>query len=98
MSYTGILIGGITFIIIGIFHPIVIKTEYYFSSKVWGIFLLIGILLLILSALTKNDILSILFGILGFTSLWSIKELKEQETRVQKGWYPNNPEKLLHKK
>ena len=38
MNYTGILIGIVTFLIIGIFHPIVIKSEYYFSKK-YGRFL-----------------------------------------------------------
>ncbi|WP_423893355.1 DUF4491 family protein, partial [Filifactor alocis] len=30
---------------------------------------------------------------LGFCLFWSIKELFEQEKRVQKGWYPKNPKK-----
>ena len=29
MNWNGLLIGVITFIIIGLFHPIVIKAEYY---------------------------------------------------------------------
>ena len=29
MNYTGIIIGFITFIVIGLFHPLVIKGEYY---------------------------------------------------------------------
>ena len=32
MNYTGIIIGLGTFLIIGIFHPIVIKAEYYFGK------------------------------------------------------------------
>lgn len=34
MNFTGILIGVITFFLIGLFHPIVIKAEYYFSKKI----------------------------------------------------------------
>lgn len=34
MHYNGILIGILTFGIIGIFHPIVIKTEYYWKESV----------------------------------------------------------------
>ena len=30
-NLTGLLIGGATFLIIGLFHPIVIKGEYYFG-------------------------------------------------------------------
>ena len=32
-------------------------------------------------------------SILGFTCLWSIKELFEQEKRVQKGWFAKNPKR-----
>jgi hypothetical protein len=39
MNFQGITIGIITFAIIGIFHPIVIKTEYYLGKKVWPVFL-----------------------------------------------------------
>ena len=42
MNYTGIIIGLGTFLIIGIFHPIVIKAEYYFGKRCWWAFLLVG--------------------------------------------------------
>jgi len=32
-----------------------------------------------------------LLGVLGCTFLWSIQELYEQEERVRKGWFPENP-------
>lgn len=88
MNFNGIIIGFITFLIIGIFHPIVIKGEYYFSKKIWSIFLIIGIILLGASLFIKHEILSPILGVTGFTCLWSIKELFEQEERVKKGWYP----------
>lgn len=34
MNWNGLLIGVITFIIIGLFHPIVIKAEYYLGTKI----------------------------------------------------------------
>jgi hypothetical protein len=34
---------------------------------------------------------SALLSILGFTLLWSIKDLFEQEERVKKGWFLANP-------
>ena len=40
----GIMIGVATFLIIGIFHPLVTKGEYYFGVRIWWIFLLMGIL------------------------------------------------------
>ena len=39
----GIVIGIATFLIIGIFHPLVTKGEYYFGVRIWWIFLLMGI-------------------------------------------------------
>ena len=39
----GIIIGICTFLIIGMFHPIVIKAEYYFGTRCWWWFLVLGI-------------------------------------------------------
>ena len=47
----GITIGFLTFVIIGIFHPIVIKAEYYFGHKIWWVFLLTGIVSLVFAYL-----------------------------------------------
>ncbi len=33
MNFAGILIGGAAFLIIGLFHPIVIKAEYYDGTR-----------------------------------------------------------------
>lgn len=43
MYLTGIIIALSTFLIIGIFHPIVVKTEYYFGTRPWPLFLALGI-------------------------------------------------------
>jgi hypothetical protein len=93
MYITGVLIGLFSFAVIGAFHPIVIKGEYYFSSRIWPVFLVFGLLFLGLSVITKTVLLSSLFSILGFTCLWSIVELKEQRERVKKGWFPQNPKR-----
>ena len=39
----GIAIGICTFLIIGLFHPIVVKAEYYWGTRCWWIFLVLGI-------------------------------------------------------
>lgn len=93
MNFNGIIIGGITFLIIGLFHPIVIKSEYYFSKRIWPVFLLLGILFLIASIKTSHSILSPSLGVIGFSCLWSIHEIWEQEQRVAKGWFPKNPKR-----
>ncbi len=91
MNFNGLIIGIISFLAIGIFHPIVIKCQYYFTDRIWPIFLIGGIIFIGLSVFMRNIILSSAFAVLGFTMLWSIGELKEQTKRVEKGWFPENP-------
>ncbi|MDO4745326.1 MAG: DUF4491 family protein [Bacillota bacterium] len=93
MNIHGIIIGLASFLLIGIFHPIVIKTEYYLGARVWPIFLIAGLLLIFISFFISNIIFSCIIAIAGFCSLWSIGELKNQEKRVKKGWFPANPNK-----
>ena len=91
MYFTGIIIGLATFLIIGLFHPIVIKAEYYLGTKCWWAFLLAGILFCGLSLIVANVILSTVFGVTAFSSFWSRLELFEQKERVRKGWFPEGP-------
>jgi hypothetical protein len=91
--FLGILVGLYTLAIIGIFHPIVIKAEYHFGRKFWPVFLALGLACLGLSILVRAKVPSVLLGILGFTLLWSIRELIEQEERVRQGRFPANPKR-----
>lgn len=84
----GIIIGVIAFLLIGLFHPVVIWCEYYFSSRCWPVFLAAGMICLAASAVVYHTIGSAALGIAGMSCLWSILELKEQEKRVAKGWFP----------
>ena len=93
MNVSGIIIGLACFVIIGVFHPIVIKCEYYFSARSWPVFLVMGIAGLIASVMIGSDILSGIAGVFGCCSLWSIHELKKQEERVNRGWFPRNPKR-----
>lgn len=86
----GIAIGLATFLIIGIFHPLVIKGEYYMGQTCNWLFALGGIATLILS-LTTSGTISILCGVTSFSCFWSILEVREQRERVRKGWFPANP-------
>jgi len=47
VNFQPIIFGAVTFIIIGMFHPIVIKAEYYFSYRIWPLFAVIGTALLV---------------------------------------------------
>ena len=93
MHFKGLIIGLSTFIIIGIFHPIVIKAEYYIGKKIWPLFLIVGLGLIGISIFIENITISAIIGVTGFSSLWSINEIIEQEERVKKGWFPENPNK-----
>ena len=83
LHWEGILIGICTFLIIGLFHPVVVKAEYYWGTRCWWLFLILGIAGLIGSIL----------GVFSFSSFWTIKEIFEQRERVLKGWFPMNPKR-----
>lgn len=93
MNWEGLLIGIVTFLIIGLFHPIVVKCEYYWGTKCWWIFLLLGIVGVAVSICVKSLLLSAICGVFAFSSFWTIKEIFEQEERVKKGWFPKNPKR-----
>lgn len=93
LHFTGIIIAVSTFLIIGIFHPIVIKTEYYWGTRPWWLFFVGGILAVCLAITVENVIASSILGIIGASSLWAIGELLEQKKRVEKGWFPMNPKR-----
>ncbi len=91
---TGVFIGIATFLIIGFFHPVVIKAEYYCGTQCWWVFLLLGVVTIGLSIWVQQVVYSSLLGVFGFSSLWTIGELFEQKERVEKGWFPPNPNKV----
>ena len=71
----GLFIGICTFLIIGLFHPVVVKAEYYWGTKCWWIFLILGIAGVAASLSIDNVILSSLLGVFAFSSFWTIKEV-----------------------
>lgn len=91
MNVQGILIGAAAFIIIGFFHPIVIKAEYHYGTRIWPVFLLVGLAFSVVSLFVESTVWAAVLGVFGFSSLWSIRELFEQAERVEKGWFPRNP-------
>jgi hypothetical protein len=87
----GLVLGISTFLIIGIFHPIVIKAEYYYGKRSWWFFLIMGIFGVIACLLVSDLFWSSLLGVFAFSCFWSIHEIFQQEERVHKGWFPKNP-------
>lgn len=94
----GLTIGLATFFIIGIFHPIVVKFHYYFGVGCWWWFLILGICAGAASVAVDNVMLSTLLGVLAFSAMWTVKEIFDQEKRVEKGWFPANPKRAAKKK
>jgi len=92
-AFIGLGIGLATFLIIGLFHPVVIKAEYYWGTKCWWIFLVLGTIGVIASLVIENIFISALLGVFSFSSFWTIKEVFEQKERVKKGWFPRNPKR-----
>lgn len=93
----GLVIGVSTFLIIGLFHPVVIKCEYYFGTRCWWWFLVLGLVGVGLSMWVENVLWSTLLGVFSFSSFWTIKEIFDQKKRVEKGWFPRNPKRNYDK-
>lgn len=98
INFDGLLIGIATFLIIGLFHPVVVKAEYYWGTKCWWIFLILGIIGTVASLFIDSVFLSAICGVFAFSSFWTIKEVFEQEERVLKGWFPKNPKRQYPEK
>jgi hypothetical protein len=93
LHFVGIIIGVATFFVIGLFHPLVIKGEYYFGVGCWWVFALVGAVAVVASLFVANVVWSTLLAVVGASSFWSIKELFDQRERVRKGWFPKNPKR-----
>ena len=93
MYFSGLLVGVVAFLLIGVFHVVVIKGEYHFGKRIWPLFAVIGVVSVIASLFIENITVGVLVAVFGITCIWTIKELFEQEERVKKGWFPENPKR-----
>ena len=99
--FTGVIIAVCTFLIIGLCHPLVIKTEYYTGTRYWWLWLVGGIIFICAAFIIPNAfesekmgiVMSSIFGVFGASLLWGIGELFAQKKRVKKGWFPMNPKR-----
>lgn len=69
------------------------KRNIISGKKVWPVFLVAGVAILIATLWVSHPVWSPILGVTGCSCLWSIGELFEQEKRVQKGWFPKREEK-----
>ena len=88
----GIFTGLIAFLVIGLFHPLIIKAEYRFTHEIWPFFLFAGLLASAAAVMVHCVLISSALGVFGFTALWSVGELFKQRERVSKGCFPAKSE------
>ncbi len=93
LNWQAVALGAVSFLIIGLFHPIVIKAEYHFGKRCWPAFALLGAAFLTLALLIRQTFWAVVAALIAFSCFWSIKELFEQERRVRRGWFPANPKR-----
>lgn len=91
--FSGVAIAICTFLVIGLFHPLVIKVEYQTGTRYWWVFLLLGLGSIIGAFFVADVFISAIIGVIGASLLWSIGELFSQKKRVEKGWFPMNPKR-----
>ncbi|RIK50816.1 MAG: DUF4491 domain-containing protein [Chloroflexi bacterium] len=94
MNPFGILIGLVTFTIIGLGFPLVIRGERYFGYWAWVYMMSIGFLIIFVSLFIQNDWGSVIVGVIGAIFVWGSTELKEQAVRAELGWFPFNANKI----
>jgi hypothetical protein len=85
MQYAGIILGVVTFAMIGVLHVAVVKIERIWGSQIWPLFIVLGLTFGVASLLVDDVLLSALLGVNGFLFAWSGPELKKQKERVEHG-------------
>ena len=93
MNFSGRIIAICTFLTIGLWHPIVIKTEYYWGTRCWVAYLVIGVACVVAALFIESTLISAVVGVFGASALWGIGELFTQKKRVERGWFPMNPKR-----
>jgi len=95
LNFLGVVLGFVMLLFTGFGHILIIKVEYYFGTKLWPLFLILGFLSVTASLFVNVALLCGILGIIGFILLWSVYELFQQKERVRKGWFPTNPNKRI---
>jgi hypothetical protein len=93
LNFKSVLLAIFTFLIIGLCHPLVIKTEYYFGTRPLWIWLICGLAAVVGALFVSDDFISTLLAVFGDSLLWGIGELFSQKKRVERGWFPMNPKR-----
>lgn len=95
MNFFGLTLSILTLFIIGLGFVWVIRGERYFGYLWWPYVMSSGIVIILVSLLISNILVSALLGVFGASLVWGSTELKEQAIRAEIGWYPFNARKIL---
>ncbi len=95
LQWAGPVFAAVTFLTIWWGHVLVRIVHFYMGTRPAPAIFLGGLLLLLGSTQTGNDLLGGICGIVGLTLLWDAFELFRQEARVRQGHAPLNPK--VHK-
>ncbi len=77
---TGLAIGLATFLVIGLFHPVVIKCHYYFGTRCRWWFLLLGLVACGASIVISSTFWSAVVAVVAFSSFWTIKKYSSRRS------------------
>jgi hypothetical protein len=96
VQIAGPILALVTFLTIWWGHVLVRVVHYYFGTQPAPAIFVAGLLVLLGTTQTRNDLLSASFGIVGLTLVWDAFELHRQEARVRQGHAPLNPKVHRH--
>lgn len=94
ISSLGLICAVLAFLMMGLGMVAVIRIERHLGQAWQPEMVALGVGMALLTLLIRNDLLCAAAGILAGTILWGATELPDQAKRVQRGWYPDNPNKL----
>ncbi len=94
MNTFGLLLGVVTFFIIGLGFVWVIRGERFLGYLWWPYIIGLGVLLVLASLFVSSDWGSALLGAVGASLVWGATELKEQAIRAELGWFPFRAKKI----
>lgn len=84
LQWAGLILAGVTFGTIGIGHVLVRRLHARFGTRPAIPLFILGALVLFLSSLFRDSLLSGAFGIISITVLWDGVEIYRQEKRMRR--------------
>ena len=84
-QWTGLVLAISTFSTIGVGHVLVRRLHSKFGARLGVPFMVLGGVLMVISAFAEDDLSSGVLGVVAITTFWDGIEFFRQEKRAQKG-------------